>query len=191
MAVAAIMIIITTVVLFRQTKFNSSTVLRSLAYSVALSARQAQVYGTSVYASGTSFASAYGLYFDSSLKKSYILFSDLNGNGHYDVGEDVRVFSLSPSFNLSAFCLVNGANKVCSTDTLDSSGTARIDVLNVLFKRPNPDAQFYASLAGTPLGSFSFTNAYVQIQASDTTTRSITVSITGQIVVNPAIGTLP
>ena len=48
LVVMSIMLILTSLFILRQQRFNSSTLLQSLAYSVALSVRQAQVYGTSI-----------------------------------------------------------------------------------------------------------------------------------------------
>ena len=69
--VSAIILVISLFILFQQAKFNSSTLLRSLTYSVALSVRQAQVYGTSVrgFSSGgtVAFGSGYGVYLSTSI----------------------------------------------------------------------------------------------------------------------------
>ncbi|MBI2004934.1 prepilin-type N-terminal cleavage/methylation domain-containing protein [Patescibacteria group bacterium] len=48
LVVVSIMLIITSTLLLQQRKFNSATLMRTLAYNIALSIRQAQVYGTSV-----------------------------------------------------------------------------------------------------------------------------------------------
>src|SRR2546430_1163739 len=98
LVVSAIIVIITALFLLRQSKFDSSTVLRGLAYSMALSMRQAQVYGVSVagtptaqsncingvYAGSNCYATGYGLYFSKASNRTYILFADLNNNGYYD-----------------------------------------------------------------------------------------------------------
>jgi len=89
LVVSLIIVLITGTILFRQQGFNSSTLLRSLSYSIALSVRQAQVYGISVRenaaGSGT-FASGYGVFFGNTLVDSanhYVLFAD-KGNGVFD-----------------------------------------------------------------------------------------------------------
>ncbi|HEY4501472.1 MAG TPA: prepilin-type N-terminal cleavage/methylation domain-containing protein [Candidatus Paceibacterota bacterium] len=91
LVVSLIIVLITGTLIFRQQGFNSSTLLRSLSYSVALSLRQAQVYGVSVRenaaGSGT-FASGYGVFFGNTLVDSanhYVLFAD-KGNGVLDLG---------------------------------------------------------------------------------------------------------
>src|SRR3569832_1656292 len=84
LVVISIMLILTSIFVLRQQRFQSSTLLRSLAYSVALSVRQAQVYGTSIRENvvgafdTSSAAKAYGVYFSSGSTGSYILFADAN-----------------------------------------------------------------------------------------------------------------
>jgi hypothetical protein len=90
LVVSSIVLLITAFVIFQQQKFNSSTLLRSLTYSVALTVRQAQVYGTSVRgftsSSGTTFGSGYGVYVSPTLScatgsagSCYYLFADPAG----------------------------------------------------------------------------------------------------------------
>src|SRR3989344_6308477 len=103
LVVSLIIVLITGTLIFRQQGFNSSTLLRSLSYSVALSMRQAQVYGVSVRenaaGSGT-FASGYGVYFGNTLVDSsnhYLLFAD-KGNGALDQSGG------SPDINSNGIC---------------------------------------------------------------------------------------
>jgi prepilin-type N-terminal cleavage/methylation domain-containing protein len=190
--VIAIMVLITTAILARQARFDSSTLLRSLSYSVALTIRSAQVYGTSVrgnatlqanctagtYVSGNCYAGAYGVYFNGTA--SYSLFADNNGNGVYDAAIDtiVQTYQIGAGFQITKFCgiLSSNGSKHCSTDG------SPISWLVVYFKRPNPDALF-ASSAGE-----SYNGAYIQIAAINdpTNTHSITVSSTGEIAVGIA-----
>jgi hypothetical protein len=195
MVTMAIMVIVTSVMLFNQGKFNSSTILRSLAYSVALSVRQAQVYGTSVlgtstpqvacngsYSAGECYVSAYGVYFNAASPGQYTLFADLNNNGQYDTGEAVKVFSLNTDYTVSKFC-VNGVN---NGSNISRCSPSLVNSLSVVFKRPNPDAQFYADFNGTPISGDVYTSANIQLQntgdvnnAADA--RSVTVTSTGLV----------
>src|SRR3989338_5478037 len=114
--VSAIIILITTFILFQQSKFNSSTLLRSLTYSMALSVRQAQVYGTSVRgftpAAGGSatFGSGYGIHFPAGATPyQYYLFAATespndNGQRAADGSEDAvppSPFILGKGYSLS------------------------------------------------------------------------------------------
>ena len=168
--------------LVRQQKFDSSTILRSLAYSVALSVRQAQVYGTSVrentpgsFAAGTA-ASSYGICWSSGNKTGFTLFADANNNGACDSGETVQSITLNNGYLITQFCATRNTSLTrCSTDTLTS--------LAILFKRPNPDAIISTNISGE-----SYASAKIQITGPGGDTRSVTISATGQITVG-ALGT--
>ncbi|HEY5383440.1 MAG TPA: prepilin-type N-terminal cleavage/methylation domain-containing protein [Candidatus Paceibacterota bacterium] len=189
LVVMAIMLIITGIMLVNQARFDSSTVLRSLAYSVALSVRQAQVYGTSVYgttnSSSITYASAYGIYF-SAIPGQYILFADLNSNGKYDSGEDVKVFTLSSGYVISDFCAAQSGLPVPSNPQAWCESGGTISNLSILFSRPNPDACFATSLQTGPCaagGTPYYSSAQIQIQNKNdpTNVRSIMVTTTGLI----------
>jgi prepilin-type N-terminal cleavage/methylation domain-containing protein len=191
LVVISIMSIITLVLLVQQNKFDSSTLLRSLAYSVGLSVRQAQIYGTSVYGvtpSGTtSYASAYGLFFSASSTQSYLLFADTYpspaGNGQYDAGQDAvaQTFTLGNGYSIAEM-YVEGANSQGASTARCSP--ASFSSLEILFKRPNLDAQFVALTAnGNTIVGDSYSSAYVVVKGLDGTTRTISISTTGQIVV--------
>ena len=199
LVVMGIMVVVTSIMLLNQAKFDSSTILRSLAYSVALSVRQAQVYGTSVLGTastqsncitttggfynattGSCYASAYGLYFTTDTPSQYILFADLNSNGQYDAGESVKVFTLGTGYSVNQFC-VTGTNTgipvtQCSNTTISS--------LAIVFKRPNPDAQFTAlNSSGNPIAGDTYTSATIQLQnqGDPSSVHSVNVTFTGLI----------
>lgn len=194
--VSAIILIITAFVLFQQTKFNSSTLLRSLTYSVALSVRQAQIYGTSVRESVSGsgvFGAGYGVYFPPGNTAQYYVFSDNNGNGAYDpdpdgagplVGEELPVYTLGTGYFVSNVCvtLLGGSTQQCYSGT----GTL-INTLTIFFRRPNPDACFATDVfpAACAKGATAqYSTAYVQLKSTGNgDTRSVKVSSTGQIAV--------
>jgi prepilin-type N-terminal cleavage/methylation domain-containing protein len=192
LAVTAIITIITLVLLLRQSVFDSTTILRSLSYSVALSVRQAQVYGVSVLGSqsggSVQYAPAYGLYFSKTTPSSYILFADLNNNQAYDAAsETVKVFSLSPGYTISEVCLKRAvSNTDRCTNKKDGTGNATIGQAVILFKRPNPDASF----KNDTFANETYIDAWIQVQSAAGATRSILVTTAGQITVQPP-GTLP
>ena len=85
----AIFSVITTMAVFNNSQFNSSVLLTNLAYEVAISIRQAQVYGVTVRKnSAGSFDSAYGIHFDMNTPTAYSLFEDKPTINHIcDVSE--------------------------------------------------------------------------------------------------------
>ncbi len=184
LVVISLMLILTTVFLLRQQQFNSATVLRSLSYSIALSMRQAQAYGTSIRESAagafdtSTAARAYGVYFSTATPSSYVLFADANNNGRYESATDIVV----QTFNLSTGYTIRTLSATTSTNVLRASPA--ISDLTLIFRRPNPDACVSTSLSTgacsvTPSGE-QYSSAIIQIAGSDET-RSITVLVTGQI----------
>ncbi|MDB5224522.1 MAG: Pili subunit [Candidatus Adlerbacteria bacterium] len=189
--VIAIMGFITMTMLIRQQQFDSSTLLRSLAYSVALSVRQAQTYGVSVklYVNGstTSFAPAYGVYFSPNLScvggranSCYLLFADVNGDGQRadDASEDIQVFNMGKGFFIKDFC---ATGQTVGTQCYSTG----LQWLAVTFRRPNPDACFSTSaqpitcvLNATPTYSSS---ASIQVTSQGGSTRTVDMSPTGEI----------
>ncbi|TSC69168.1 MAG: hypothetical protein G01um101456_312 [Parcubacteria group bacterium Gr01-1014_56] len=189
LVVLAIITMLSAVFIFQQRRFDSSTLLRSLAYSVALSIRQAQTYGTSVRQFGTSAGSfnySYGVYFSTGDASHYYLFADkppYDKQRAVDGSEDVQRFTIGKGYTLVQFCASPSAGG--SPQCTDSSGSA-LTWLVVYFKRPNPDACFAtnndASACSTTASTYK--DAYIRIQgptggANDT--RRISVTNTGQI----------
>lgn len=187
LVVAAVILVITVFILFRQSKFNSSTLLRSLTYSMALSVRQAQVYGTSVRESSTGsgiFAPGYGVYFPPSLPDQYYIFADSQpsplGNGAYDTGEELPKFTLGRGYTVSNLC----AHR--TTGERDCQSEGEINTLTIFFRRPNPDACFSTNAypGACAVGAEApYDSAYVQMRADGVDTRSIKITSTGQIAV--------
>ena len=178
---SSIIIVITVVILFRHQQFNSSTLLRSLSYSVALSVRQAQLYGTSVRgetSGATPTFPGYGVYFASGNPTTYFLFADKDGNEvrSSDGSEDINTFNLSGGYQIKDFC----AKTQAGADYCETTG--EIEELTVHFLRPNPDALFSTDVSAT------YTSASIQLESPGGDTRSITVSLTGQISVG-GVGT--
>ena len=209
LVVMTIMLLITGALLLRQSRFDSSTILRSLAYGVALSVRQAQVYGTSVvgtsttqvacgngfYGNGNCYAPGYGLYFSAANPTSYILFADLDNNGQYSSNEQVKTYTFSKGYSLSDICAVESTTGY--TDCWIGGTTAGLLTsaasLTVVFKRPNPDACFATNVqtntCGTG-GSPFYSAAYVQIVASSdpSNTKRVTITVPGEVSVCTTVG---
>ncbi len=181
--VVAIMTLLTSVFLLQQRQFDSTTLLRSLAYSVALSIREAQTYGLSVRsfttATDTEFP-AYGVYFNpTTYPTEYFLFADVNDNGQYDPAtEFVDRYALQGNFTIVDVCAVRGGTPECYSDNLFTE-------MAVTFRRPNPDACVatdgpYSDVCGaSPTPAYS--SASIQIEGPGGATRSVTVRTSGQI----------
>jgi len=169
----AIVTVITTVVLVKHSQFSGNILIENLAYDVALSIRQAQVFGLSVrefgVGSGT-FDIGYGVHFDSGVNDSYILFADRNRNSVYDGSQEiVEVFTLRRGNTIAQLCgvLPNRTEK-CSP-----GGIAYLDIV---FERPDPDAIIKSDVAAD-----TYTTARITVRSPRGVERNVVVIFTGQI----------
>lgn len=139
LVVTAIITVITGVVFANNNRFGGIILLENLTYDVALSIRQAQVYGISVSRFGdTNFSAGYGIDFNVSSPTTYTLFGDSSDNGLYDCTipgsggcELVAATTIASGYRIAS---------LCSTPAGGSEGCSGINTIDVLFKRPEPDA---------------------------------------------------
>ncbi len=144
--------------------FNSVILLKSLAYEIALTVREAQTFGVSVRSDAGTFQSAYGVHFDAALPKSYTLFIDRNANNRYDTGEAVTTYQIGQGNQIFDLCV----NTTCDRDMLD-----------IVFRRPEPDAIFGV----TPVVANPTTARVIVGYPEVAKTRTVRVWSTGQIAV--------
>jgi prepilin-type N-terminal cleavage/methylation domain-containing protein len=178
LVVTGIMALISGLVLVNNNKFGGAVLLQNLAYDMALSIRQAQIYGISVQRFNTSFGAAYGMHFDAnsgSGNASYELFADalLPANGTYECPQPgtvncelVQSTTLSRGFTIQSLCATPpGQTEVCGVETLD-----------ITFERPEPDAFIRApSYAGLN------ESARIRVSSPRGDVKDITVEANGQI----------
>jgi len=170
-----ILAFISSVILANHSRFNSQLLLGNLAYDVALSVRQAQVFGLSVreFKSSTTFDTGYGVHITSSDPNTYIIFADTNKNGVYDSGSDgiADTFSVRRGFAISDICAtLTGVSEICNS-------TGGVDSIDIVFLRPEPDANIYIN--GTNATRYS--QGRIEVSSPSGTTRSVDVESTGQI----------
>jgi prepilin-type N-terminal cleavage/methylation domain-containing protein len=176
-----IFVMLTGVVLFNQNKFDSTVLLKNLAYDIALTIRQAQTYGVNVKESQQSGNfSSYGVYIKSDETQKIIFFSDIDGDKSFS-DEDMSC----PANDVDSECMQkytlkrgNYISKICVMNTGESS-CLEISELTIYFKRPNPDAYIYAD------GS-TVTSEYSEIEISsvDNSSKvSVVITSVGQIYV--------
>lgn len=183
LVVVGIFALITLIALANHSRFNSSVLLGSLAYDIALSVREAQVYGLSVQSFNAGFQVGYGIHFSSAT--SYFLFadrSDAAGNAtpdnHYEAGLDsiIRTYSVGQGHTIQSFC---GMNSLGASECSNGAPNP-IDHLDIVFFRPNPDANISSNNPGF------YSSGRIIVASPSGETRTITVQSTGQIsVTNP------
>jgi prepilin-type N-terminal cleavage/methylation domain-containing protein len=185
MVVVSIFLVITGVILANHSRFNSSVLLGSLAYNIALSIREAQVYGLSVQTYNTNFQVGYGVDISVAAPNSYVLFADTNANKHYEApttpptaGTDsvVQTYAVGAGHTIKRFCGTYSTGVTqCSDDTANP-----IDHLDIVFFRPNPDANISSENPGF------YSSGKIVVASPSGETRSITIQSTGQVsVTNP------
>lgn len=170
---------ISLVVLANHSRFNSSVLLGSLAYKIALSVREAQVYGLSVQGQSSNFQVGYGVHFAGGT--TYILFSDLNGNKKYDdepTDKIIKMYTLTQGHTVSDFCGI----KIDGSRQCAAAGV--ITYLDVAFFRPNPDALMTSDVFPNPS---SYSSAEITVSSPAGSTRKVTIASTGQISVTVGV----
>jgi prepilin-type N-terminal cleavage/methylation domain-containing protein len=165
----SIFVILTGVVIFNQGKFNSTVLLTNLAYDTALTIRQAQTYGINVKEFGDSNFIPYGVHFERNAK-SFILFADTA----YD--KNNPLLPPNPFLGATTTCItlegcvnrytIQRGNYISDLCVNGNCGKASLDVI---FKRPNPDALIYS-------GNTSYNNAQIYLKSADGT-GSTTISV--------------
>ena len=181
--VMGIFMLLTTAILVNHGRFGSSILVGNLAYDIALSVRQAQVFGLSVkeYEAGTGeFHDGYGVHFSGADDLSYVLFADRNmpPNLRYDAGlgcgvvgdECIEKFTITGGNKIKDLCgiLTGGVEKCVSTGD--------INYLDIIFIRPDPDAELRSNVIGDMYSSVRIT-----IVSPRNEERDILIYVTGQI----------
>lgn len=183
--VVGIITLISGLVLVNNNSFSGNVILQNLAYDIALSVRQAQVYGISVQRFNGIFGSAYGMHFqvDSSNASTYALFADALDpvNGLYDCPspgtascELVQSTTVGQGYRISSVCVTSaGGTQQCGSR------------LDVTFKRPEPDAciaingESPLNAAGACTGGAA--SARIVVTSPQGKTKSVVVDVNGQI----------
>jgi prepilin-type N-terminal cleavage/methylation domain-containing protein len=199
LVVVAIIIVISALMLASTNKFGGESQLQNLAYDIALSVREAQVYGISVQrvgTSGTNFNAGYGMHFDMANYTTYNLFADVAQDGLYQVTymttpEDVQPspYSIGQGFYISKLCAtpISTGTEICT-----GSSPTSVTRLDILFIRPEPDA--YISINGLPpltfdsnnnvIGGSQYSQARIVVGSPRGDFMSVVISTNGQITVN-------
>lgn len=180
LVVIGIMVVISALVLADYNKFGGVVVLEQLSYDVALTLRQAQVFGISVQRFQTNtFDAAYGVHFALSSPDTYELFADaIQKNGLYDCPspgtnncELVQAVTLPPNYAIHDLCATNGSGtQTCGLTSLD-----------IVFKRPDTDAWISANGANCLNGGQCSESATMTLKSPRGDTMNVVVTVNGQI----------
>jgi len=123
----SILVIVSTLIFVDYPGFQSNISLKKAAQEVALTIRQAQVYGLGVreFQTGTGIYPGYGVHFDVASPDAFVLFADINSDNIYSgAQENVELFKIQTGEKISDICVSGGA---CGFNTAD-----------IIFFRPKP-----------------------------------------------------
>lgn len=159
--VLAIIVIITTIAVTGQQNFDKTLTITDSAYTIALTLREAQVFGLSSRLYNSVTNAGYGVHF-SPLSTSHVLFADINntspiltncpvgtagtpdakpGNCRYDStqGETLQTFTFTRGFKITNIC---GYDQTSNLHCSATNGTAIVDLTgaDVVFTRPNTNS---------------------------------------------------
>ncbi len=182
MVVVFIISIISLLTLFNSSRLDSAVLLSNTAYEINLIIRDAQVsgLGSKLFSTnGVATTTNQGVYFDYLKPQEIILFSDLNKNNKYDdISENIQVYKIE---NKRAGKIMN----LCKL-TIDNTCNESVTKLNIIFKRPNPEAYFYTGMDESSIteyqGSVGLTIGFDSNQC-----RSLVIYKTGAIQIDKSL----
>ncbi len=175
--------IVSAVVFSNGRGFNDNLEVSTAAQDASLAVRQSQTYAVSVReasAGSGQFSYPYGVVF-SKLYPNYIfIFADKNNNGTYDGGsvcngtdECVEKVSLRNGVTVTGLCATDSFDSPVCTSTWSS--------LQLIFKRPNPDALIVPTNSlGSPV-SGPWNAATITLSSRIGKTKNIVVNVSGQV----------
>lgn len=172
--VLGIVALIGTVTITRYRDFENSALLTTLAQDIALSVREAQLFGISVRGVGGNFDAGYGIFFSLNAPTSYILFADTfpaNGDSVYgDSDIEVNVYTLSNGYAITDIRQVGGPSN------------EEYEELHLVFRRPDPDSEVMLKREGG-VGYLNRTGSTIEVDITSPggDVRTVRVSSTGQI----------
>lgn len=187
LVVCAIVVVISAVILVDNNKFGGEVILENLAYDVALSLRQTQVYGIAVERFGqNTFSAGYGMRFSVSSPTTYVLFADTENTGIYDSkaspSEVVQTTNVQQGYAVSSLCTISAVN---------GGACNQVSEIDIMFKRPEPNAFISAGGNGSG-GSYTVSSctqnlitcqyeAQITLLSPRGSTSTVVVDATGQI----------
>lgn len=183
LVVIGIIVILSTVVIFKSTGFNDTTVLSNLTHDIALTIRQAQNYSTNVrestFGGGSTYNTGYGLELTPGSPSSFFIFSDSQISGTpfiYDssVDSQASVYRLDNGYTIQRICASNGsADDVCLSND---------QFVNISYLRPDPEATItFLNNSHNAISGWNYNSVRVYIQSPSGNQRRVDVWVTGQI----------
>ncbi len=181
--VAIVTILISTAIL-NYFSFNDRLSLSSAGQEMAINIRLTQSYGLNVKETSpgaSDFTKAYGIYFDMDTgdNDEYIIFADLNSDKKYDEGSGCGTGGGTECVELVKIDNRVTISLVDAIGSCPSLNAARS--LNIIFLRPNPDAEINFLNNGGNSVCYPSPNAVITLTSKGGRVSTLTVEATGQI----------
>ncbi len=180
-----IFFIITALVFVNQQRFGGTILLTNLAYDVALTIRQAQVYGISTKVSaGNSFSHGYGIHFAGN--DSFILFVDLDNSDSYITpsgppsDDGTKCFAGTECLNFYKVSKGNTISRFCGRNDCSGAGVSDLASLDIIFYRPFPEPNPIRGFKQNG-ASQDYNDASIILTSPQGLTKTVTVLKSGQI----------
>lgn len=188
--VVSIFIIISTVTLFKQSKFSSDILITNTAYEVALAIREAQVFGSGSKQGGDAASNrskSYGVFFNDE-EKSFLMYAESP-----TLNDDAKVYdSVFDPLDEDKYSVVDTItlnrdqkiNDICGIDLNDEDQfkclvEGEIEELNIAFIKPNLNPVIKGK-SGADVTTFDGARIIVQSDLGDKC-RTIFINNAGQV----------
>jgi hypothetical protein len=169
-----------------QSALSSRLNVDTLAHQIGQWVRDAQVSSMGVRRSSAGvYTSGYGLHFDIATPTQFVYFADVNNDGVYtplsatpDIAE--QTIDLLQGYSITLLCGAHAGVAVATTCG-GVAGAAATNVLDISFRRPNPDANMKGDTIGTTPASNVYSPARITVTSPRGLTRTVVVWVTGQV----------
>lgn len=173
LVVISIFVVIAGLVLANYPGFNDRLDLKRTVSDIALSSRQAEAYGSGVkeFGTGSDIFPGYGIYFQKSSPKDYLIFADTNGSKTYDgPSELVQQFHISTA---------GSVYDICGNQKTNPPGACNLSSLVVVYLR-SPTGLDITVRGGD---GNNYTDAEVIIKSARGLQSKLILWVSGQIAV--------
>jgi prepilin-type N-terminal cleavage/methylation domain-containing protein len=157
--VIAIFTVVSGVLMFNYSDFNTNVSIRNLSQEIALSIRKAQTYATSVQSIDAAHVStvaypAYGISFSTDTStdpsdtipdmRQFVLFADIPRSGDTEGNREYEYSDMCGTPSEDNECVesfaITSADRIVSICTDLNGGDCDAEEVNIMFHRPSPDA---------------------------------------------------
>ena len=172
MITTSVLILISTIFLFRYPRFSENDRLDRAANEIAAAFSEAESRALGIAASASGAFPGFGVYFNISAPREYVLFSDDNTNKFYDAGEEIKRISLESPLPFIADLCIN-----TRTSPPGICGITRLDVVYLFEIGPEAIITVFADGSSVP----NYSDAEIVVRGPLGTERGIIPWVTGYV----------